>query len=845
MAIDYNKFIPGSSSRATKSSGIDYDKFAPEGYKIQRDAEEVKKQEETKRFEENRQTFGGIFDNLLGTQTPPTTAGQTTPSARLQVPIIEELSPTKRPIISETTPEQKQEIANVSKETIKKWTEEAYNTIENRARIERQQERFKEAGVTGQEVGPADKNTFDEFGDALVRSTYRTSRQIVSNLARTFGKTQWAENFSDQTEANLKIAKDLLPSQSQDWDNQTANILGEAIPYFYSIITASAIGGPVAGFGIGSILEKENAYNDYIQLGMSPEEADRISSYYGIISSGIENLSGIRPASLGVRTVNRESQQLFRKSFLQWVKQELPKIGGKTIKNALEEGGEEALQGIAQQLGAKYFDENQDIFKGLIDNIKGGAIAGLFLSGGGFISQSVIDNLTARNTIEADLRTTNIPVNVNKQNTKPIDSLLEAKNALNQDTTGIKSGAVERAKQEIQSGTIRPINVRTLEDGTLFIEDGRHRLEAYRQLGARNVPIEDVTKFYEPEKTDVEDNLIQEARKYKSAEEFVNGGSKKLYHQTDQVFEDFDVSKAQGTGGIWFTDSKKALETGEITSTGKGNIMERYINENELNLAGWDKYEKYGVDELIGQGYDGVKLPSGDETTYLLYETDKLKTKSQLIDIWNKANKPKKTDTKTTKEVKVPRSQLPVKEPFGRGDKKVSRLAARLKNNLDTITEKQKAQIPSYSTISKEAQLKRASNLVINDEERAMRIIRGEEEAPSGLTDIAVGRAMIERAGIENNPELARNVSLALELTSLRATRAGQELAMLVGMDEMNPAVILTKLKQARIKALTKADKKTYKQVKVNEEKRLNENLRRTAPTKDAWADFLEEIKCK
>lgn len=78
-----------------------------------------------------------------------------------------------------------------------------------------------------------------------------------------------------------------------------------------------------------------------------------------------------------------------------------------------------------------------------------------------------------------------------------VSKLNTAKNTLATQPETAKPGGLDRAIKEMQEGTAKPIRVRTLEDGTLFIEDGRHRLEAANQLGVKNVAVEDVTSFYE------------------------------------------------------------------------------------------------------------------------------------------------------------------------------------------------------------------------------------------------------------------------------------------------------------------------------------------------------------
>lgn len=71
-----------------------------------------------------------------------------------------------------------------------------------------------------------------------------------------------------------------------------------------------------------------------------------------------------------------------------------------------------------------------------------------------------------------------------------------AKNSLENDTTGIKPGGVERSGGFVENGTAKPIEVRTLDDGSQVIVDGRHTLEYARQNGITDYPIKDVTSQY-------------------------------------------------------------------------------------------------------------------------------------------------------------------------------------------------------------------------------------------------------------------------------------------------------------------------------------------------------------
>jgi len=107
-------------------------------------------------------------------------------------------------------------------------------------------------------------------------------------------------------------------------------------------------------------------------------------------------------------------------------------------------------------------------------------------------------------------------------------------------------------------------------------------------------------------------------------------GKVKIYHGTGEQFDTFDLSKS-ADGTIWFTSNKSKIEKGEVSASSKGRILERVVDESKLKLAGWEETDKYSTDELIRDGYDGVKLPDGDETTYQIFFPEKLEQTSKEI----------------------------------------------------------------------------------------------------------------------------------------------------------------------------------------------------------------------
>jgi hypothetical protein len=138
-------------------------------------------------------------------------------------------------------------------------------------------------------------------------------------------------------------------------------------------------------------------------------------------------------------------------------------------------------------------------------------------------------------------------------------------------------------------------------------------------------------------------NLVEEAKKYKSADEFVKA-QPIVYHGTPTKFDKFDTNISEGNA-TWFTADKQDIidnTAGAVQPAGsKLNIMERYPKPN-LKLATPKQADEMFTDQLISEGYVGVKYPKGEygdyEWTKLFNPNEDTLTKSQLTDIWNKAN---------------------------------------------------------------------------------------------------------------------------------------------------------------------------------------------------------------
>lgn len=396
---------------------------------------------------------------------------------------------------------------------------------------------------------------------------------------------------------------------------------------------AAILGSPAlatAGllFGTTMALEGGFAYNEAIDFGATEEEAKKAGALTGIANGLLESIPVFK-----LITRSPAGKQL-KRTILSRITRNILRVG----KQSGLEGGTESLQEIIANAVALTYDENRDLFSGVQESAFFGALIG-----------------------------------------------------------GISSVGMDTVKET--GGKIPGL---TLEDVS----------------------------------------LEQEAKKYKSAEEFIKAQGEVLYHGTAGKFDTFDnkmtgsVTGAKSAhGATWFTNDKDVAKAYSIYAAESGPINKLQRQADELDKiarksgkeSDWAKYDKvieemekldtydanfkrrelanvkeavldgdfYKVDakgkspqELSADGdidswlslqvkkakelkKDGLIIENIDDavglydkpsTHYAVFDTSKIKTKSQLTDIWNKAQKlkpevkvePQTEQTEQTEETKQP-----------------------------------------------------------------------------------------------------------------------------------------------------------------------------------------------
>lgn len=183
----------------------------------------------------------------------------------------------------------------------------------------------------------------------------------------------------------------------------------------------------------------------------------------------------------------------------------------------------------------------------------------------------------------------------------------------------------------------------------------------------------------------VEAGLFKPPTQYPTAEAFVKAQGKPLYHGTTRenakkiLKEGFSHGRTGGYGAIFFADRKSTLKVVEFGDA----VVEAYIYPNKIfdvdnsahikAITPWAKREcKRGwlmegdlesiengsyqaiedtglVPHLIEKGYDGYTTYEGDGKNYAVFNPAVIKTKKQLIEIWNYAHRRSNARSKSFK----------------------------------------------------------------------------------------------------------------------------------------------------------------------------------------------------
>lgn len=214
----------------------------------------------------------------------------------------------------------------------------------------------------------------------------------------------------------------------------------------------------------------------------------------------------------------------------------------------------------------------------------------------------------------------------------------------------------------------------------------------------------------------------------------------------------------------------------------------------------------------------------------------------------------KETPKPPTRSVEAPaRSEVPYSadRPTSRGNSPLQPVESTGPHRTSTLASKVDAKavaeglhakvedLPGYNKTNWDDQGRFATDLVNNEPDKAIRILRGEEEPPAHVLKTAVFTALEQKAIKTGDGAL----SLALKDSpiNLATVRMGQETGYLSQRDPLSPVEHIQSVENARANSVSA--KKTPAIIR-REAPRVLRAVKDAAPSTDEWTKFITDLKC-
>ena len=314
------------------------------------------------------------------------------------------------------------------------------------------------------------------------------------------------------------------------------------------------------------------------------------------------------------------------------------------------------------------------------------------------------------------------------------------------------------------------------------------------------------------------ESLAQEARKYKSAEEFVKAQTDtpvgfNLKTETDvrkYLYKDQTPKKVKLEDLEWDNPELLRQATEDVGEGVKRKIDTPIIVETRDGRI----YVKDG-NHRVAQAAE-----NGDSTILVFEEIPKSKVKSQLTDLWNKVNEANK-EIPATGEVKPRGLSVGIEQKA-------------IENKLT----KGFGDLPEYQTVNMSEQARLAKELIEKDYETAKRVAMGQEASPQGIIPEMLLKVVEDKAIKVGDVTTIRELGTQSGLLS-EATTMGQRIRALAERDSESPVSAIIEVKKARMERVKESAKATQKT-----KAEIREEIRKTKPTKETWDKFVDSLIC-
>ena len=333
----------------------------------------------------------------------------------------------------------------------------------------------------------------------------------------------------------------------------------------------------------------------------------------------------------------------------------------------------------------------------------------------------------------------------------------------------------------------------------------------------------------------------------------------KSYHGTDKKFDEFKITEKgvrYSGDGVYFTPSESAAK---YFAGDNGRVIESAISFKKPYVSYLPEgnsdfqYSKSFIDNLKSKGYDGmiVKMRDTDTLTgkvdsewineIVSFNPKNIKTKSQLISEWEKAQK-------TTLPKPKPIKYVPEEKPVDlRKRITTERLIEepsvpnRIKN--ETIEKGLQADfggISDYDKVSFKDQAKLVGDIIDENPAQAINIALGKELPKNGALPESVFMAVKNQAIKNGDTELLVRLATEEGGVAKESTILGQRIKML---DEQLEDDAFRNINEV-VKNRQKNFKGNIVEAKSKEVSKIKGEITKLKPKVDEWLAFVSEITC-
>lgn len=624
-----------------------------------------------------------------------------------------------------------------------------------------------------------------------------TNNKIVENMDRALDvSSRLQENWEYLSQSGgLELAPELHKGTFLENPSFTrALALGiQSVPVLGMAAAVTAFTkSPIIGAGLIGTMEAAEEYSISREKGVSAESAVGLFALNTVVMSALETvpLTGfMKGGSLPVRA----------------------------FRGAIQEGAEEALQGVWRNSIAKIgYDETRVISEGIVEGFIAGFVSGGVIgsfSGSGDSIQKKIDNAREQG-VDVD---TMIDA-VGKQVVENADAITETFLEKTSSEDFYKNQKI--VKQEIPK-------FKNTEDAVNF-----GKTATPEQIAEMQSQRELLLKEIETIKSDDSDEAMQKgmdlAVEAQFLREAVEGSQGKI--DLDKIKAKMGIVKKLITAEqavkqgmsveVWYHGGQKGIEGDIIGGMVTKDLVEahKYAKEvdGDVYVIPNEAVQKAQAGDVDN---DGQSLGSNYKN-YGYIKPVKAGQKGWNAQLLSEYEKAKGAEVEGTGETKTRGLSLSVEEKA---------IEKGLVESLEGL--------PEYSKISMADQASKANELLIQDYEKAKRIAMGQEVPPSDILPESMFMAVKNKAIRDGDVMTIKDLAISSQLTT-EATTMGQRISALADRDPTSPIKAIKEIAKAREKRVGAKKPQVKREVK-NIKKHISQ-LNKA----QNWEQFVRSLQC-